>query len=201
MKEKKSNNFLFNFIAPIYGLFFNSQKKHYLKGILQLKEYLNFNEYNEVIDIGCGTGALCSVLNDEGLSVTGLDPATKMLNIAKRKNESSKTKFIVCGTCETLPFKDKCYDLSFASFVAHGLQYEERKTLYTEMSRLSKHYVIFYDYNEKRSIFTSIIEWFEGGDYFNFIKNVKIELNEFFESIEEIKLDKSVSWYICKPHK
>lgn len=201
MRKKKQGNFLFNFIAPVYGLFYNSQKKHYSKSIELLNKHLAINKYDSIIDIGCGTGALCAALHKEGLSVTGIDPAIKMLNIAKRKNRDNAIELLECSTCEALPFENNSFDISVTSFVAHGLQYDERKTLYAEMSRLSKHYVILYDYNEKRALLTDVIEWLEGGDYFNFIKNVKIELNEFFESVKVIKLDKRASWYICKPYK
>lgn len=196
---KKPSNFLFNFIAPVYGLFYRSQKTHYSKSISKLKEHINFHDLKSIIDIGCGTGAMCAALDETFESVTGVDPATKMLNIGKRKNKDKDITFIECNTCDKIPFDNKTFDLSVASFVAHGLHHAQRKVLYKEMSRLSKHYVLFYDYNQKRSIFTDIIEWFEGGDYFNFIKTVKTELNESFIFIDEIKLDKRASWYICKP--
>ncbi len=197
--SKKQNNFLFNFIAPVYGLFYNSQKKNYVQNIKVLRKYLNISEYKSIIDIGCGTGAMCAALNKEGIKVTGVDPATKMLNIGRKKKENKNIEFVECDTCEKLPFTDKIFDLSVASYVAHGLKPEQRITLYSEMSRLSKHYVIYYDYNEKRAWLTSVIEWFEHGDYFNFIKNVKTELNENFELVQEIKLNKQASWYVCTP--
>lgn len=199
MKNKK-NNFLFNFIAPVYALFYKSQKKTYTKDINILGKYIDITSFTSIIDIGCGTGAMCAAFNEKIQSVTGVDPAVKMLNIGKKKKENKDITFVECNTCATIPFKDKSFDLSVASFVAHGIKPSERQTLYTEMSRLSKHYVLYYDYNEKRSIITSIVEWFEGGDYFNFIKTVKKELNNSFLSVEEIKLDKSASWYICKPN-
>jgi len=198
--EKKPSNFLFNFIAPVYGLFYNSQKKHYSKSIDLLSKHININDYTSIIDIGCGTGAMCAAFDEKILSVTGVDPAIKMLNIGKRKKENKNIIFLECNTCEKIPFEDKQFDLSVASFVAHGIQPRERKILYAEMSRLSKHYVLYYDYNEKRSLLTSIIEWFEGGDYFNFIKTVKTELNDSFQSVVEIKSAKRASWYICKPY-
>jgi len=197
--SKKQSNILFNLIAPVYGLFYNSQKNNYIQNIELLRKHLNVSEYNNIIDIGCGTGAMCAALNEEGIKVTGVDPATKMLNIGRRKEENKNIEFVECDTCDKLPFSDKTFDLSVASYVAHGIKSEQRKTLYSEMSRLSKHYVIFYDYNEKRALSTNIIEWFERGDYFNFIKNVKKELNENFKFVQEIKLGKLASWYVCTP--
>ena len=104
MKKKDNDNFLFNFIAPIYGLFYKSQKKNYLTTINNMRSELNLSEYTNIIDVGCGTGALCSVLNKEGLQVTGIEPAERMLKIGAKKAENSAIKFIKCSTCSKLPF-------------------------------------------------------------------------------------------------
>ena len=199
MKKKSNDNFLFNFIAPIYGLFYKSQKKNYLITIENMREEINIADYNNIVDVGCGTGALCSVLNQEGLQVTGIEPAEKMLKIGSKKAENSNIDFVKCGTCSKLPFPDKSFDLSIASYVAHGLKPHERKQLFLEMKRLTKHYVIIHDYNDERAFFTNIIEWFEGGDYFNFIKVVQSELNEHFKTVRVVNVKRQASWYICEP--
>jgi len=199
MEKKKEDNFLFNFIAPIYGLFYKSQKKHFAVNINKMRSTLDISKFNSIIDVGCGTGALCSVLNKEGLKVTGVDPAKKMLAIGAKKPENKDIEFAQACTCTKLPYEDKCYNLSIASYVAHGLKLEERLLLYKEMSRLTKDYIIIYDYNENRGFFTDVIEYLEGGDYFNFIKSVKTELNVHFKSVQIIDVDKRASWYICEP--
>ena len=199
MKEK-NDNFLFNFIAPIYGLFYNSQKKNYKITIDKMRNELNLNNYKNIIDIGCGTGELCAVLNKEGLDVTGIEPAVKMLRIGMNKDENKNVNFLECSTCSKLPFEDKFFDLSITSYVAHGLHKEERYQLYNEMNRLTKDYVIIHDYNSKRNIITNIVEWFEGGDYFNFIKVVETELNEHFKSVRIVNVEKRAAWYICEPY-
>ena len=71
--------------------------------------------------------------------------------------------------------------------------------MFIEMNRLTKNYVIIHDYNDQRAFFTNIIEWFEGGDYFNFIKTVQSELSEHFESVRIINVKKQAAWYICVP--
>lgn len=195
------DNFLFNLIAPIYGLFYKSQKKNYYQTIEKVRDNLNVSEYSNIIDFGCGTGALCSVLSQEGLEVTGIDPAQRMLNIGAKKPENKSIEFVNCSNCSIIPFPDNSFELSIASYVAHGLQKEERIQMYKEMSRLTKCFVIIHDYNEKRRLFTDIIEFFEGGDYFNFIKNVKVELSEHFKSVRVFDVKKHVAWYICEPYK
>jgi ubiquinone/menaquinone biosynthesis C-methylase UbiE len=188
---------IFNLIAPIYGLFYGYQKRHFIAVLDEVQNELDLSIYKNVIDIGCGTGAFCSVLNQRGLVVTGVDHAQKMLNIAAKKPENKAIKFIRASVLERLPFKDNSFDISVASYVAHGLKTEERKSMYAEMSRVTKHLVIIHDYNQNRSVLTTIIEWFEGGDYFNFIKRAEGEMKEYFQDIRVIGVDLQASWYIC----
>ena len=198
--KNKNDNFLFNFIAPIYGLFYNAQKKNYLLNVKSMKEEIDILQYDTIIDVGCGTGAFCSVLNQQGLRVTGIEPAKRMLKIGADKEENKGINFVECSTCSKLPFEDKSFDLSIASYVAHGLKPIERQKLFSEMSRLTKHFVIIHDYNDQRALLTSIIEWAERGDYFNFIKTVKRELNEHFKSVKVVNVKKQAAWYICEPY-
>ncbi|MDG2835092.1 hypothetical protein P7M40_24720, partial [Vibrio parahaemolyticus] len=93
-----------------------------------------------------------------------------------------------------------------ASYVAHGLQKNERKKLYAEMSRVTKSKVIIYDYNQRRSSLTTIIEWLERGDYFQFIKeaehemkNCVFEMKECFSEVKVVDVDYKAAWYICTP--
>ncbi|WP_373484070.1 class I SAM-dependent methyltransferase [Acetobacterium sp.] len=202
----KNSSLLFNLIAPIYGLFYDMQKSRYGTVIDNVSDVLDLTLYDTVLDVGCGTGALCSVLKEKGLAVTGIDPADKMLRIAKRQPENKAITFIQANVLESLPFENKTFDISIASYVAHGLQNNERKKMYAEMSRVSKSKVIIYDYNQKRGLLTSIIEWLERGDYFHFIKVAKeemeqcvFEMNECFSEVKVVDVDAKAAWYICTP--
>jgi ubiquinone/menaquinone biosynthesis C-methylase UbiE len=190
---------LFNSISKIYGLFYKIQKNRFNYVIEFVKNELDITEFKTILDVGCGTGALCSVLNDKGLKVTGVDPAEKMLNIAREKPENRAIRFAQANILEGLPFDDKSFDISISSYVAHGMGHEERKLMYAEMSRVSKSKVIIYDYNEKRSLPTTIIEWLEGGDYFNFIKNAESEMRECFSDVMTVYVGVRATWYICTP--
>ncbi len=74
----------FNTIAPIYGLAFKYQVKHYTRIMADAGEEINRLQYRSIIDVGCGTGALCQILARQGLEVTGVDAADKMVQIAAR---------------------------------------------------------------------------------------------------------------------
>lgn len=155
--------------------------------------------YEKVLDLGCGTGALCSVLNEKGLKVTGVDAAEKMLNIAKKRNKDKDISFVLADILKKLPFEDNSFDISIASYVAHGVSKYERKHMYAEMSRVTKNKIIIYDYNQNRALMTSIIEWFERGDYFNFIKEAENEMKNSFSEVKVIDVDTRAAWYICTP--
>lgn len=188
---------LFDKIAPIYGLFFNFQEKYFKRIQNKVSDELDINKYKNVLDIGCGTGALCKTLYDQGLEVTGVDPSAGMLKQAKKKLKDTSIDLLLIDPNKKFPFKDKSFDVVITSYVAHGLEPEERIELYQEMKRLAREIVIVHDYNDKRAILTTIIEWLEGGDYFNFIKVAKEEMKQVFGKVEQIDVDTRASWYIC----
>ena len=204
--RKQNGNFLFNTIAPVYGLFYQKQKQRYREIVRHAARELNFVGNESILDVGCGTGALCSVLHEAGFSVTGVDPAQNMLAVAKRQPENEDIRFLQADALERLPFADKSFDLSIASYVAHGLQKRERMKLYAEMRRITKEKVILFDYNQNRSLTTSLVEWLERGDYFRFIKNPKgemesciSEMEKCFSEVRVIDVDKRAAWYVCTP--
>jgi ubiquinone/menaquinone biosynthesis C-methylase UbiE len=190
---------LFNTIAPIYGLFFNFQVRYYKKILGRVKEIMDLSLYQNIIDVGCGTGALCLVLSNQGLRVTGLDSARKMLRIAEQNLRNKEVSLLQANILEQIPLPDKSFDLAISSYVAHGLQEQERRIMYAEMSRLAKHLVIIHDYNEQRAWHTDFAEWLEGGDYFHFIKNAKSEMAESFKRVQVIRIDTRAAWYLGTP--
>jgi ubiquinone/menaquinone biosynthesis C-methylase UbiE len=191
---------LFATIAPLYGLFYDSQKRHFDEVLDRVQAVVGLSAYRSIVDVGCGTGALCSVLNRRGFIVTGVDPAQGMLSVGARKQENRGIEFVQASATEKMPFEDKSFDVSIASLVAHGLRAHERRLLYAEMKRISRHLVIIADYNENRSAMTDFIEWLEGGDYFNFIGKVKGELGEMYGEVHTIGVDVRSTWYVCVPH-
>jgi ubiquinone/menaquinone biosynthesis C-methylase UbiE len=203
---RKNNNRLFNVIAPVYGLFYDKQKKRYRNVLSGAASELDLSTFGTILDVGCGTGSLCSVLIERGLAVTGIDPAEKMLRFAKKQPENRNIAFLQANVLDRLPFDDKSFDLSIASYVAHGMQKNERLKLYAEMRRVTKHKVIIYDYNQKRSLLTSFVEWLERGDYFRFILNPESEMRDCvsemsacFSEVHVIDVDARAAWYICTP--
>jgi len=203
---KRGESRLFDAIAPVYGLFFHWQKKRFLEIIDGMQKELDLSEYSSVLDVGCGTGALCSALSDKGMKVTGVDPAARMLSIAKRRPENKGVTFIRASALERLPFEDRSFDIVICSYVAHGLNKDGRKKLYTQMGRLARDKVVIHDYNQNRRPLISLIEWLEHGDYFGFIKvardemeNCVSDMKQCFARVEAVDVGPNAAWYICTP--
>jgi len=190
---------LFDLIAPVYGLFFHHQRQQYAQVLERAAGVVDLSGFHTAVDIGCGTGALCSVLKEKGLQVTGVDAAGRMLAIARRKPENRGIEFVQADVLKGLPFPDKSFDVAFSSYVAHGLKAPQRKVLYEEMGRLAREYVIIHDYNDRRSPWTSLAEWLEGGDYFRFIRQAEREMAACFTELRVIPVGERANWYVGKP--
>ena len=189
---------LFDLIAPIYGRTFRHQHKNYLE-IYQrqpVKEILAGCQ--SILDIGCGTGAMASALRDSGYQVTGADASLGMLRQAKNLISPDTISCVLSDVSSGLPFFAKGFDVCLASYVAHGLKAPQRLALYAEMRRLAINIVIIHDYTNKRSLITDVVEWAEGGDYFNFIKVIQDELREYFGNLQVIPVEPRAAVYICR---
>jgi ubiquinone/menaquinone biosynthesis C-methylase UbiE len=97
-----------------------------------MQDDFNWSDFDTILDVGCGTGALCSELDAAGMRVTGIDPAEKMLAIEKDKKENAGIDFRCENVLEGLSFDSDSFDLSICSYVAHGLSPEKRKQMYAE---------------------------------------------------------------------
>jgi ubiquinone/menaquinone biosynthesis C-methylase UbiE len=191
---------VFHWIAPFYGLFFDRQARHYAVVLEEVQKSIDLSGCHAVLDVGCGTGALCSVFRRRGLAVTGVDPVQRMLDVAARKLRGCAVDLIQASVLEGIPVADRSFDLVIASYVAHGLKEDERRAMYAEMGRIARKLVVFHDYNQRRSIVTDLVEWLEGGDYFGFIQMARAEMKDHFLDVCVLDVGKRAAWYICVPH-
>ncbi|GAB1482468.1 hypothetical protein MASR2M78_12830 [Treponema sp.] len=143
--------------------------------------------------MGCGTGAFTEALRSEGWEVQGVDVAPSMVEQARLRGVPCILGDVIPGLAQA----DGEYDLVSAAYVAHGLQVEDRLSLFQEAKRLSRGLVLFHDYTPDRNLLISLVEYFEGGDYFNFIKTVQDELRSVFSDLKVVKVGRQAAWYIC----
>ena len=123
-----------------------------------------------------------------------------MIRIARKKAKQQSVNYVIGNVLDGLYMEDNLYDAIVASYVAHGLNKDNRRVMYEEMKRIARDKVFFFEYNQKRNLLVSLIEWAEGGDYFRYIKDVNEELAEHFYSVQVLPLSKYGSLYICDVH-
>lgn len=61
-----------------------------------------------VLDVGCGEGRFCRMLRREGIRATGIDPATALLDYARKKDPGGT---YLEAFAERLPFNDGSFDM------------------------------------------------------------------------------------------
>lgn len=198
MKVIDKHTGLFDRIARVYGLFFNRQQTGYEIALKKLGEAEDLSSVTRVLDIGCGTGALCSVFAKSGYQTFGVDSSHKMLEQAKKKTKGLNIDFQWATIANDLPFENDSMDLVSASFVAHGLPKDLRMKMLRDMNRISNQFVILIEFNQTRRWYIDFIEWAEHGDYFNFIKTIDDELNSIFSYVRKVQLNATSSIYVCK---
>lgn len=192
---------LFDRIAHIYGWFFELQCRAF-KRVFRKHPVCRLPVPCRILDIGCGTGALARVLAEMGHEVTGLDGSVRMIERAKRFNRDLPIRFFAGDalylTDDTVTHGlEPSYDVVIASHVLHGLKKPQRLALYAVMKRLATKRIVIMDYNQRRSLLTSLVEWLEHGDYSAFIKEISAEMNANFPAVQVIPVGKHLSWYLC----
>lgn len=96
---------------------------------------------HRVLDIGCGTGALVTMIKrlHPDVDVVGLDPDPKALTRARRKAERTALPIrLDQGFSDELPYPDASFDRVFSSFMLHHLQAGEKEKTLREVRRVLK---------------------------------------------------------------
>ena len=94
---------------------------------------------HRVLDIGCGTGDLVTLIKrlHSDVDVAGLDPDPKALARARRKAErAAVTIQLDQGFSDELPYPDASFDRVFSSFMLHHLQAGEKEKTLREVRRV-----------------------------------------------------------------
>lgn len=111
----------------------------------------------QILDVGCGTGALAQRLAGEGYEVTGVDPSDGMLDVLRERAPSITA---VHGDGTDLPFEDNSFDLAYCVAVMHHVAEPEavRKTL-AEMVRVTRSggRVLVWDHNPRNPYWSNLM--------------------------------------------
>ena len=94
---------------------YNLCRKDYPDILAELEK----EEFMDVLDAGCGTGAVIALLAKKypKKHYTGIDLSPKMIEVASAKK--TENAVFVCGDCENLPFEDNSFDAITCSMSFH----------------------------------------------------------------------------------
>lgn len=191
----KKHIFIFNAIAFVYNWFFSGQYSRYMKLLSENIHLIQIESNAKILDIGCGTGAFTKAWTDMGFDAAGVDIASRMAALGIKRG----LKCSHGNALGELPFPDRSFNLVVFSYVAHGLDKEKRISLYREAARLTSFKVLIHDYGTKRTLGTDLIEFLEGGGYFEFVKSGIDEMRDVFSAVEVLQVDRNACWYLCTP--
>jgi ubiquinone/menaquinone biosynthesis C-methylase UbiE len=106
-----------------------------------LIEQAAISSSDRVLDIGCGTGTLVTLIKNlyPGVGVFGLDPDPKALARARRKAQRAAVSIqFDQGFSEDLTYPDESFDRVFSSFMLHHLDSEVKLKTVCEVRRVLK---------------------------------------------------------------
>ena len=135
----KRAGFIFDLIAPVYGMVDGVLKNSYKSSIHLLNAEIDLNNIS-VLDIGTGTGAWAAMFLKQSNSVQGIDFSQKMLAVSEKKHPGINFRI---GNAEDLSeIADDSFDLVTASYVIHGVTADKRAKILSEMKRVSKNMLL-----------------------------------------------------------
>lgn len=120
----------YSHIAPVYDLAVDFWTNTIRREICTM---LNTGWVRTVVDLGCGTGRLCSMLRETGFEVYGVDSSAAML--ARAERSSSSIKYLQQDITAT-PFSDHSFHAAVISLVLHEHPGSVQETILDEALRI-----------------------------------------------------------------
>lgn len=71
-------------------------------------ERVRRGHFRTALDVGCGEGRFCRMLRQKGIQVTGVEPARRLLDVARERDPEGCYQD---ATAESLPFGCDTFDL------------------------------------------------------------------------------------------
>jgi SAM-dependent methyltransferase len=96
-------------------------------------KYCSLSPGARVLDVGCGTGRWVRRLEEQGLSVVGIDQSSEMLSLARKRGTPSPMIF---GEVQNLPFRDESFESVSAVTVIQHIPPQEQVRALSEMVRV-----------------------------------------------------------------
>jgi ubiquinone/menaquinone biosynthesis C-methylase UbiE len=126
--------FVYDVVEPILMLGKANQYDRHIVSLLKL------SPAQRILDLGCGTGVLTRMIADQlnakagGVSM-GIDAASKMINVARKKRENETCRFKVAAA-EDLPFENSSFDAVISSLFFHHVPLDLKEKSLSEAFRV-----------------------------------------------------------------
>jgi ubiquinone/menaquinone biosynthesis C-methylase UbiE len=110
---------------------FNETRNKHDSLMDELKKYVKNNE--KVLDLGCGSGRLCKLFNNQDIDYTGVDFSENLIDIAKEKHGD----YFKVANILNLPFLDEKFDSVWSIAALHHIPSNKlRKRVLSEIKRV-----------------------------------------------------------------
>lgn len=115
------------FKDPMYAMILAAMVKSAARG-----------EASRVLDLGCGTGNLISLLLEEfpGARISGVDPSRGMREVCEERFAEKPDVEIKGGNAQDIPYPDGSFDLIVSSLALHHVPPELKPDMAEEIARV-----------------------------------------------------------------
>lgn len=151
---------VYDLLAPIMTL---GLEGRYRRRAIEL---LGLQGSERVLDIGCGTGILTRQLAEalDGShqdQVVGIDAATKMIDVARRKAGNLANVQFKTALAEHLPFADASFDAAVSTFFFHHIDLNLKTRSLAELLRVLKPggRAVIVDVDTPTNLFGKLCAW------------------------------------------
>ncbi len=127
---------VYDLLAPLMTFGLERGYRRRARALLQLQG----NE--QVLDVGCGTGTLSREiardLDPQRSRVVGVDAATSMIKVARRKGSALANLKFDAALAEQLPYGDHTFDCAVSTFFFHHIEFTLKQRALAELRRTVK---------------------------------------------------------------
>ncbi|MBD3224974.1 MAG: methyltransferase domain-containing protein [Caldithrix sp.] len=194
-RERQYTQRFFNVVSIVYPII----EWHLFPEYKTILQHLDLPTHYSVLDIATGSGILAGAFAERGHAVTGIDFSRKLLKRAKK--QFPQVWFEQLDLIHLDQYADNHFDVISMGYFLHGLSVSFRHFILKEVRRISKKYVLVFDYCCTGNWFIRLIEWLEGSNYPLFIALNK--QNMFEQNGLQIVQDEQTSgfgqYWLLKP--